>query len=124
MLYIPALWYFDISVKCPHRFRRIKFVIKLHVLYSSNISEILLSNRQLPAIMYELIYTLFRLLTSRGKIIVKRDYCETNRFESRTQGRRKIKRACEIKLAMFVTQQTHLTNLIMHWTNIPQCIIL
>ena len=27
MLYIPAMWYFDISVICPHIFRRVKFVI-------------------------------------------------------------------------------------------------
>ena len=27
MLHIPALWYFHISVICPHRFRSVKFVI-------------------------------------------------------------------------------------------------
>ena len=37
-----ALWYSGILVTYPHRFRRVKFVIIPHVLYSSNISEILL----------------------------------------------------------------------------------
>ena len=46
MLLIPALWYFEISVLCLHRLRKVKFVIKPHVLNSSDICELLPYNRQ------------------------------------------------------------------------------
>ena len=45
--YIPALWYFGTSVIYPPWFRWVKLVVKPHVLYSSNICEILLYTRQL-----------------------------------------------------------------------------
>ena len=45
-----------------------------HTLYSSNICEILLYNGQLVVLLISW-YTLFGLLTARGKIIMKQDYC-------------------------------------------------
>ena len=56
MLPLPTLWYFDISVICPHSFRRGNFVLIPLNLYSSNICEISLYDRQLLVIMYELIH--------------------------------------------------------------------
>ena len=77
MLHTHKLWHFGISVTLlyyPQRFHRFKFVIIPHVLYRSHICEILLHSRQLVVLTYELIY-IVRLLTARGKIIVKRVYC-------------------------------------------------
>ena len=62
MLYTSASWHFDISVTDPQ------------VLYSRHICEILLYNRLLVVLTHEQIYVV-RLLTARGKIIVKKVYC-------------------------------------------------
>ena len=59
MLHILALWYFDITGICPHRFCIFKYP---HVSYSSNICEILFYNRQLVVIMNELIYVVQAVL--------------------------------------------------------------
>ena len=50
-------------------------------LYSNYICEILLYNWQLVVITHELIYGV-RVLSARGKIIVKQVYCGRNRIES------------------------------------------
>ena len=78
MLHGPAFWYFDTSVMCPRRFRRVKFVIIPRVLYSSsNICEVLLYNRQLIAMMYELIYAV-QTAHGEGKINLRLIYFSQN----------------------------------------------
>ena len=54
--YSGTLWYFDISVICPLKSRRVDFVTIPPYFYSSRFCEILLYNCQLVVIMYELIY--------------------------------------------------------------------
>ena len=44
MLYIPTMWYYDISVTYFAGFQSVKFVIIPHVLFSKNFCEILLYN--------------------------------------------------------------------------------
>ena len=67
MLHIRALWYFDTSVMYPNDFVQSNLLKHPHVLCCSNICEILLYQRQLVVITYELIYVV--------KIFVKQDYC-------------------------------------------------
>ena len=54
-------------------FPRVKFVQYHHILYSSNIWEILLYSRQLIVITPELIYGV-RAAHRKGKIVAKQDY--------------------------------------------------
>ena len=58
---------FDISIICPHRFHRVKFVLIPHDLYSSNICEILLYNC-LGCYSVWADFSLFCLLTARENI--------------------------------------------------------
>ena len=64
------LWYFDISA--PIDFVESNLLLYPHVLYSSNICEILLYNHQLVVLMYELIYVV-QVAHCWVKIIVKWD---------------------------------------------------
>ena len=57
MLHIPALWYFDTSVTYPSDFEEANLFQYHHILYNSNIGEILLYNRQLVVITHELMYS-------------------------------------------------------------------
>ena len=71
MPHIPALWYLNTSVTYPQWFRRVKFVVTPHVLYSSYICEILLFKRHLVVITHRLIYSV-RAAYRQGKIAVKK----------------------------------------------------
>ena len=53
MLHIPALWYFDISVTYPQGLIESNLLQYPYVLYSSNICDILLYNRQLVVLTYK-----------------------------------------------------------------------
>ena len=75
MLPIPALWYLDTSVIYPNESNESNLLWYPHILYSNNICEILLYNRQL-VITNELIYIVWAAHNS-GKIIVKQDYFPT-----------------------------------------------
>ena len=52
MLYIPTMWYYDISVTYFAGFQSVKFVIIPHVLFSKNFCEILLYNPPLVVLTY------------------------------------------------------------------------
>ena len=83
ILHIPALCNFDTSVLYPQWFRRIKFVIIPHVLYSSHINEIFLYNRQVIVITYELIYVV-PASHRQGKIVMKQDYQRMGTFPKKS----------------------------------------
>ena len=63
------------SVIYPQDFHRVKDVIIPYVLFGGNILEILLYNRRLVVLTYELIYVV-RAAHHYGKINVKQDYCD------------------------------------------------
>ena len=72
---IVVFWHIS---KIPPWLGRVKLVvIPPHVLYSNYICEILLYNWQLVVITHELIYGV-RVLSARGKIIVKQVYWASN----------------------------------------------
>ena len=58
--------FFDILVTYTKDFIESNLLLYPHVLYSSNICEMLLYNQQLLVLTHKLIY-IFRLLTTRGK---------------------------------------------------------
>ena len=71
MLHITPLWYFDTSVIYSNDFVESNLLQYHHVLYSSNICEILLYLRHVVIITHELIYG---VQACRRKIVVKQDY--------------------------------------------------
>ena len=70
MLHLPALWYFDTSVTYPNDFVESNLLQYHHVLYSSNICEILLYNRQW-VVCHELICGVWAA-RRKGKLFVKK----------------------------------------------------
>ena len=56
IFHIPALWYFDIFVICLNEFVESNLILIPHDLHGSNTYEVLLYNRKLGVITYELIH--------------------------------------------------------------------